>query len=253
MEEELEHVRECYLEEDGTEELDASYKGLSCAGVSGDLLSVREYNALQTLSIARNYDGIAYAQAEKPKRQIDRDVKIPEQPLYIEGADGAVWGGEGQGERHEDDRTATFGRNVHLAHRFAQADLDEILAYKTAERTQAFIKELQETGFMSNEELPQPAEQKRIDIRREDLRGRLVGPYEALAHLEAFLPDVIEKQRSTFGSMDCPAVDEETDVDAPQDPDEPISRPPSEDDAAARFAPSNSWRRPSDYVAFLAK
>ena len=62
-----------------------------------DLLSVTEYNALQTLSIARNYDGIAHAQAEKPKRQIDRDVKIPEQPLYVEGADGAYWGGEGQG------------------------------------------------------------------------------------------------------------------------------------------------------------
>ena len=49
-----------------------------------DMLSIDEYFALQTVSIARNYDGIAHAQAEKPKRQIDRDVLIPEQPLYVQ-------------------------------------------------------------------------------------------------------------------------------------------------------------------------
>ena len=106
---------------------------------------------------------------------------------------------------------------------------------------------------MKDEELPPPAEQNRIAIRREDLRDRLVAPYEALAHLEDILLDVIKKQRSTFGSKDCPATEEGPDLDAPPDPDEPIPRPPSEDDAAARFAPSNSWRRPSDYVAFMAK
>ena len=111
-------------------------------------------------------------------------MNIPEQPLYIEGADGACWGGEGQGERLEDDKTATLRQNVHLAHHFAQADLDDILAYKTAERTQAFLKELQETGFMSNEELPPPAENNQIAIRREDLRDRIFAPYEGLAHLD---------------------------------------------------------------------
>ena len=62
-------------------------------------------------------------------------MKIPEQPLYVEGADGTSLGGEGQIERLGDDRTVTLRQNVHLAHHFAQADLDEILAYKTAERT----------------------------------------------------------------------------------------------------------------------
>ena len=221
--------------------------------VHEDLLSVTEYNALQTLSIARNYDGIAHAQAEKPKRQIDRDVKIPEQPLYVEGADGTSLGGEGQIERLGDDSTAPLRRNVHLAHHFDQADLDEILAYKTAERTQAFLKELQETGFMKNEELPAPTEQNRIAIRREDLHDRLVAPYEALAYLEDILLEVINKQRSTFGSKVCPATEEASDLDAPPDPDEPIPKPPNKDDAAARFAPSNRWRRPSDYVAYMAK
>ena len=58
-----------------------------------DLLSVEEYMALQTLSIARNYDGIAHAQAEKPKRQIDRDVLIPEQPLYVKALMALLWVG----------------------------------------------------------------------------------------------------------------------------------------------------------------
>ena len=108
MEEELEQARESYLEEDEAQELgEHGQLGASVRlsllkevapgrleelsnswpfrSVHEDLLSVTEYNALQTLSIARNYDGIAHAQAEKPKRQIDRDVKIPEQPVYIEG------------------------------------------------------------------------------------------------------------------------------------------------------------------------
>ena len=115
MEEELAQARASYLEEDDAQELD-EYGDLGASarlsllkkvapGRSGqlssswpfkpvheELLSVTEYNALQTLSIARNYDGIAHAQAEKPKRQIDRDVKIPEQPLYVEGTDGTAWG-----------------------------------------------------------------------------------------------------------------------------------------------------------------
>ena len=276
MEKELEKFRDAYIEGDKTQELDEhGSPGASVRlsllkevapgrlgelsrfwpfrSVQEDLLSVTEYNALQTLSIARNYDGIAHSQAEKPKRQIDRDVKIPEQPLYIEGADGAAWGGEGQGERLEDDRAGTLRRNVNLEHRFVQADLEDILTYKTAERTQAFVKELQVTGFMQNEELPPPAEETGIATRREYLTDRLLAPYEALVHVEAFLPDVIERQRSTFGSKKCPADEEEIDMDAPPDPDEPIPRPRDEGEAAARFAPSDSWRRPSDYVAFLAK
>ena len=90
MEEELEQARESYLEEEA-QELDeqgqtgASVRlsllkeaapgrreGLSNSwpfrSVREDLLSVSEYNALQTLSNARNYDGIAHARAEKPKR-----------------------------------------------------------------------------------------------------------------------------------------------------------------------------------------
>ena len=95
MEEELERARESHLQEHEAQDLDGSSKGLSCGGASirlsllkeaapgrreelsnswpfrsvhEDMLSVTEYNALQTLSIARNYDGIAHAQAEKNKK-----------------------------------------------------------------------------------------------------------------------------------------------------------------------------------------
>ena len=164
-----------------------------------------------------------------------------------------LWEAKAKLKDLEMTRPRLSAKNTQLAHHFDRADLDEILAYKTAERTQAFLKELQETGFMQNEELPPPAEQNRVAIRREDLRDRILAPYEGLAHLDDLLADVIEKQRSSFGSRACPATEQEADLDAPPDPDQPVPRPPVEDDAAARFAPSDSWRRPSDYVASMAK
>ena len=180
MEEELEQARASYREEDDAQEIDdhgqvgasARLSLLKAAApgrlgqlsnswpfkaVHEDLLSLAEYNALQTLAIARNYDGIAHAEADKTRKsQMDSDVQIPEQPLYVEGADGTSLGGEGQIESFGDDRAADLRQNVRLAHRFDQADLDAILSYKTAERTVAFVKDLQATCFMQNEELPPP-------------------------------------------------------------------------------------------------
>ena len=104
------------------------------------LLNVEEYLALQTLSIARNYDGIAHAQAEKPKRQLDSDVKIPEQPLYEEGTDGTAWGGEGQIENLGDSKTAILQQTFHLAHIFEKKDLDDILSYNIAEKNRSSWK-----------------------------------------------------------------------------------------------------------------
>ena len=278
MEGELEEARTCYLEDDDTQDLDkngllseSARRSLleknapkRCGNLSSnwpfqsvrmDLLSVEEYIALQTLAIARNYDGIAHAQAEKPKRQIDRDALIPEQPLYVEGADGTSYGGEGQIENLGDDRTATLRQNVHLAHRFEEADLKDILAYDTAERRQAFVKELEEIAFMHDGELPPPTDRKKVEIRREDLSDRLLTPFQGLAHLDDLLTDVIARQRTTFGaesSKACPANNPEGDTDVPPEPGELVAKP-DEQDAKARFAPSDCWRRPSDYVAYMAK
>ena len=108
-------------------------------------------------------------------------------------------------------------------------------------------------NFMQNGELPPPAEHRKVAIRREDLSDRLLAPFEGLAHLQDLLADVIARQRSSFGSTPCLATEEEDDLDAPPDRDEPVPRQVVEQDATARFAPSNTWRRPSDYVAYMAK
>ena len=52
------------------------------------------------------------------------------------------------------------------------------------------------------------------------------------------LADVIDTQRSTFGSKACPAAEPEADPDVPPDPDQPLPRHPLDDGAAARFASS---------------
>ena len=171
----------------------------------------------------------------------------------MEGADGTSWGGEGQIENLGDVKTATLRPNLHLAHVFEEADLYDILSYKAADRKQAFVKELEETAFIWDGELPPPSEPTRVAIRREDLSERLFSPFEGLADLDDVLADVITRQRSSFGAVDskaCPAKDEEDDMDVPPDPDEPVSKE-IEADATARFAPSDSWRRPSDDVAYM--
>ena len=126
-----------------------------------ELLSVGEYFALQTVSIARNYDGIAHAQAEKPKRQIDKDVCIPEQPLYVDGIEGTSLGGEAQFENLGDVKSATLNQNVNLAHRFDESDLKDTFDFNTSDRKQAFVKKLEETAFMWDGELPPPTEHQK--------------------------------------------------------------------------------------------
>ena len=79
-----------------------------------------------------------------------------------------------------------------------------------------------------------------------------LAPFHGLADLQDLLADVIARQRSSFGSKACPAT-EEDDLNAPPDPDEPVRRQEGEQDATSRFAPSNTWRRPSDYVAYMAQ
>ena len=212
-----------------------------------------EYIALQTLTVARNYDGIAHAQAEKPKRQIDRDVLVPEQPLYVESADHPSGGGEGQIENLPSSKATTLGLNVHLAHRFDDAALSEILAFNAADRKQAFVRGLETTSFMQDGHLPLPFEDNQIKIRREHLSDVLSEPFRGLAHLGGLLEDVIARQRTYFGTgqvapRDEEEDDEDDDVDAPPVPGKHVAR-----DATAIFAPSDAWRLPSDYVAFLTQ
>ena len=143
------------------------------------------------LGIARSYDGIAYAQATKPKRQIDKDALIPEQPLYVDGTGGNSFGGEEQLENLGDVKSATLRQNANLAHLFEETDLQEILAFNTAERRQAFVRELEETAFMQAGELPPPTDSRKVAIRREDLNDRLIAPFRDLMHVDDLLTKVI--------------------------------------------------------------
>ena len=108
-------------------------------------------------------------------------------------------------------------------------------------------------------ELPPPTEHKKTAIRREVLNDRLLAPFQGLAHLDDLLANVIGKQRKTFGKASletCPEDDQEDDIDVPPDADgDDTTRPTVREEchAQAKFAPSDSWRRPSDYVAFLAR
>lgn len=133
------------------------------------------------------------------------------------------------------------------------------------DRRQAFVKELEEIAFMQQGVLPPPKdggkEQQKLVLRREDLGDRLLSPFQSLANLDHLLEHVIDAQRKTFASTGspnaCPADDDdEIDPDAPPDPDadRDVGRTNAEDGTAqAKFAPSDAWRQPSDYIAYMAK
>ena len=57
-------------------------------------------------------------------------------------------------ERRAQTGLGVLGQNTRLAHRFDEEALNEILTFQTAERTQAFVRELQETDLMWVGELP---------------------------------------------------------------------------------------------------
>ena len=105
-------------------------------------------------------------------------------------------------------------------------------------------------------ELPPPNEQRRIQIRREALSDKLLAPFAGLADLDAEdVENAITLQRTFFATENSKpslANDEEGDMDVPLDDYEPVAKK-DEEDATARFAPSDSWRRPSDYVAHMAR
>ena len=102
------------------------------------------------------FDGIAEARSERPPRQIDDDQKIAEEPIFSTG-DFSGASGDAQTDAME-QRAQTglevLGQNIRLAYRFDEDTLQEILSFKTADRTQAFVKELQDTDLMSAGVLP---------------------------------------------------------------------------------------------------
>ena len=103
---------------------------------------------------------------------------------------------------------------MNLAHHFEATDLQDILAFNTAERRQAFVKDLEETALMQSGDLPPPTDSRKVAIRREDLNDRLMAPFQDLVHLDDLLADVIDIQRTSFGSKDLPKACPADQVDA---------------------------------------
>ena len=76
------------------------------------------------------------------------------------------------------DKIAPLRGNVHLAHIFGEADLKDILAYDTAERRQAFVKELEGAAFMQQGEFPQPKHMTKVAKRHEELNETLLATFQ---------------------------------------------------------------------------
>ena len=125
------------------------------AGVGGEhekcpythLLSIQESLALETTKTAANFDGIANAKMTKPRREQHDDAKIQEATVFQGGGED---NGAGTGQVEGEDLRARqglakLGEHARLAHRFDPATLTKILAFDTAERPQAFVKELKRT------------------------------------------------------------------------------------------------------------
>ena len=91
------------------------------------------------------------------------------------------------------------------------------------------------------------------------MKERLLASFQDRVLLDDLLTDVLKKQRESFGKncpKACPADDSDDDAEAPPDPDEDVAvraEVAQEMDAKATFATSDAWRRPSDYVAFMAR
>ena len=117
----------------------------------------KEYCALETVRTAANFDGIAEARSEKPKRQIDADQQVVEQPVAWQAdGDGANADAQVEGAAARSVLgLGDVGQPVVIAHHFNDDTLQTIINFETGQRTEDFVKDLKQTPLMK-EGLPQP-------------------------------------------------------------------------------------------------
>ena len=112
---------------------------------------------------------------------------------------------------------------------------------------------------MAAGELPSPNESAALHGRREHLAASLLEPLTGLCALgRDILRDIIDVQRQRFARAGKKVEDAPEDDDAPTEnegEEEPENAPAAQPgpDPVAYFAPSDRYRRPSDYVAYLAR
>ena len=116
--------------------------------------TVREYYAADFLKLDAKFSGIAAAQSGRPKRQIDEDRHILEQPI----ASSTSKEDEGEGHAQADERVAMgmadLSLQTHIKHRFGEETLTKIIQFQMRERSTRFTKELREMAFMRDGCLP---------------------------------------------------------------------------------------------------
>ena len=93
--------------------------------------SVQEYFAAEFFKFDANFSGIAAAQGGKPKRQIDEDRHILEEPVATSNDHDA----SGQAQADANDERATLGMadltaNLHIKHRFNDETLTKIIQFQ---------------------------------------------------------------------------------------------------------------------------
>ena len=168
----------------------------------GNMLTVEEYMALETMKTAANFEGISKAKASKPRRQQKDDVEVAEAPVCREGAEDSGAGAAQMEAASINAREglAKLGANVCLEHEFDPETLAQILKFDTAERTTSFIKELMQANLiMETGELPAPREGDAPRRAIQNLKDDILRPYEALRALDASeLRAVVEAQRKMF-------------------------------------------------------
>ena len=150
------------------------------------LLSVEEYSAVENVRSASHFVGIARARSEKPRRQLEQDRQIVEEPLMREGQAADADGDEEMAGEHEKARLglSEIGQSVRIACHFDDEQLQRIIAFDTAGRANAFVKELMDVDMMHSTALPAPSSIAAAAKRREDCVESLQLPYQGLAELD---------------------------------------------------------------------
>ena len=232
------------------------------------LPSVQEYAAVVTLQTSANFACIARARTEpRQKRETDDAVAVPELIVrHGEEDDGEADGQIEAAALRAQAGLASLGADTRIVHHFQAELLQKVLRFETAERTQGFVKELLKSPVMQLEEgLPLPrSRQDGADRRAARVSHDLQIRYETLSHLEPNeLKELVEAQRKSWKSkddgpepdQDCPAPPAREDRGCPSDPQEHSNEHASRrgPEPQAYFAPNDTWRRPSDYVAHLAQ
>ena len=88
-----------------------------------------------------------------------------------------------------------LGRTHHIAHHFDEASLGDIMYFRTAERTHAFVRELQTTALMQAAELPPPLRGECTTVHRDVSLRNVTSSHIGLQALGLDLKNVIARQR----------------------------------------------------------